>query len=235
MVRLSWGLFAALAFCLWGSPRVARASEFPRLILSPPSLDLPRTPPALEGLDGGGYYVVAGRAEPGLSFLEFLVDWMVRIGEGVATLELMTYGGYYGGLYQPSPTWLLGALVWEALHPLLDALVVWGIGSASPWFFPRYFWTLLGAYVGSIVGGGIFWVLTLVAPEAFVAWGLLGTAIAAGITVGTQTSTKRLRRPVFLRRRWRRWGDAEPPSDAPTLSASLMPAVGLPPFLAVEF
>ena len=237
---LSW-VFASAVLAV-GAPGASSAVEPGHLVLTPPALDLPApTPPGLEGLAGGGYgYVIArGRAEPGLSALEFLLDWVLRIGEGAATLEALTYGGYYGGLYQPSPTYLVGALAWEVIHPLIDTLLVWGIGSASDWFAPRYFWTLLGAYAGSIVGGAFFWLLTLAFPDGYIVWGLLGTAIASSITVGTQTQTKVLRHPYFRRRPppppWRGSDDVEPPPAAQTLSAAALPSVKFPPFLAVEF
>lgn len=229
-----WAVLGAVL--LAAAPCPARALPVGRLVLTPPSFDpLLAEPAGLAGLDGGGSGVLlVRREEPGLSLIEFLLDWGLRLGEGAGTLALLSYSGYspwyfpyYGSFSAPSADYLLAAMAWELVHPLLDALLVAGVGSLSPWFYPRYAWTLVGAYSGSIIGGLVFWFLAWLAPEGAIVWGIAAAALASGITVGTQTQTKR------LRPRWRlgrpAYGDGDPPPvTAQAPSPGPLPAIVVP-------
>ncbi len=138
----------ALAAALGLSGAAFAAASAPDLELTPPSLRWSHAPsPALDFAgdgQGGGAYVIVGRAEPGLSAIEFVVDTLWRLG-----VETLAWDAYF---VDPG-----GAVALVLLAPIADALIVWGIGSFSDWFAPRLGWTLLGAYGGSLLGGVLFW------------------------------------------------------------------------------
>ncbi|MHB1845109.1 MAG: hypothetical protein ACYCWW_09780 [Deltaproteobacteria bacterium] len=216
----------ALALGVAGPSLEARAAApLPDLELTPPSLGwhgpLRR---ALEFTDGqgGGQYYEGGRGEPGLTSLEFVVDLVWRLGADALAWDL-----YYG----PDPGAASAGVLLFLLAPFVDALIVWGIGSISDFFFPRFGWTLLGAYAGSIVGGALFWAILLAAGGsigAIVAGGILAAVIGAAVTVGVQSGTK------WRRRRFRRFFQGPPPPPPPPYYAPVAAAASGPVRMAAQ-
>ena len=193
----------ALAAALGLSGAAFAAASAPDLELTPPSLRWSHAPsPALDFAgdgQGGGAYVIVGRAEPGLSAIEFVVDTLWRLG-----VETLAWDAYF---VDPG-----GAVALVLLAPIADALIVWGIGSFSDWFAPRLGWTLLGAYGGSLLGGVLFWGIFVAGAGslgALVLGGIVAALVGAAVTVAVQNGTKWRRRPLF-RRFW-----APPPPPPP--------------------
>ena len=119
-------------------------------------------------------------AEFGIGALQFVVGGLGAVGAGLGSLFLTR------GNDAAIPLSML-------FVPLVTTTAVWGVGHLSPSYEPRFGYTLLGAFLGTVVGTAIGYAATrsmkldLEEPNSTAPFGGVGGAIVGG-TVGAMVA-----------------------------------------------
>jgi hypothetical protein len=173
----------------------ARADEPRRLILDPPRLLLGTTDPATPNATRADPDDPDGLSQAQIGWLAFGADALLELGASATETGLLGFGAALLASDNGAGTvslLVLGLLL--VIHPAFDAFLVDAIARVSHRTQPSFLATLIGSYIGCLLGVGGF-ALAFVALEAepvleLVVASLLNALIPAATTVLAEVLTQ---------------------------------------------